>query len=70
VATLVAPSGTNYVLARRVGGAFDDLILDTNVAIGAGEWAAGEWQLLVQDRAARDTGALNSFELNITPSCQ
>jgi serine protease len=69
VVTLIAPSGENYVLAKRTGGATDDLALYTEVPAAVGVTAAGDWQLLVQDRASKDVGTLTAFDLTITPNC-
>jgi serine protease len=70
VVSLIAPSGTTHVLAKRTGGAADDLFLDMDVPAAVGGVAGGEWQLLVQDRASKDVGSLQSFDLTITPNCQ
>ncbi len=68
--TLIAPNGAQFVVSNRVGGNADNLVL-VNSAVTAfnGAAAAGTWQLKVQDLAAIDVGALNSWSLAITGAC-
>jgi bacterial leucyl aminopeptidase len=70
VVTLLSPAGAQVIVSNRAGGAADNLVL-TNSAITAlnGQTAAGTWQLKVQDRAAADVGAVNSWSLRITGTC-
>jgi hypothetical protein len=71
VVTLVAPNGSEIVLVNRKGRSADDivgvygadLIAEGNLAGLSSVALAGSWRLRVQDRAARDTGRLNSWAL-------
>jgi subtilisin-like proprotein convertase family protein len=73
-ATLTAPSGTSVVLHNRSGGNADNLqrSFDTastpGLSVLLGQAVQGDWQLLVQDLAAVDTGRLNRWEMEIVPS--
>ncbi len=71
VVTLIAPNSQSYVLAKRAGGPLDNLNLDTDVStMFTGAPAAGDWQLVVQDRGPRNVGTLERFEVTITSLCQ
>jgi vibriolysin len=71
VVTLIAPSGTQYVVSNRAGGSADNLILNGSVITAFnGQAAAGQWKLKVQDRAGQDVGTLNSWSLEIGGDCQ
>jgi serine protease len=70
VVTLLAPTGESFVLAKRTGGAADDLLIDTDLPAAVGLAAGGEWKLLVQDRALRDRGTLTEFELGLEQACE
>lgn len=69
--TLYAPSGTSVVLHNRAGGGADNLKSTFDVTTTSGlrnlvkHPIAGDWVLHVQDLAARDTGRLNSWEIDI-----
>ena len=70
--TLTSPSGTEVVLHNRTGGTTDDLMESYDPAntpvlnAFAGEPAAGEWTLHVQDLAAIDRGRLKAWSLDLT----
>jgi subtilisin-like proprotein convertase family protein len=70
VVTLIAPSGTQFVVSNRAGGSADNIII-TNQAITTfnGQPAAGTWRLKIQDLAAQDVGTLNSWSLLINGNC-
>jgi subtilisin-like proprotein convertase family protein len=70
VVTLISPSGTQFIVSNRAGGAADNIII-TNQAITAfnGQRAAGTWQLKVQDLAPPDAGTINSWSLLINGNC-
>jgi subtilisin-like proprotein convertase family protein/subtilisin family serine protease len=69
--TLIAPSGKFVVIHERNGGGSDDIratfdpMTTPALASLAGQFVQGDWTLLVQDLAARDTGRLNRWELEI-----
>lgn len=64
VLTLQSPSGTKVILHSRSGGNKDDISTTYYVtkSIGA-ETQTGDYKLLVQDRAARDTGKLTDWKI-------
>ena len=65
--TLISPSGTRAILHDRSGKRQNDVILvNIPVTTFQASTAAGEWKLLVQDLARRDTGTLNSWSLTVT----
>ena len=70
VVTLIAPSGTQFIVSNRSGGSADNIIIN-NQAITTfnGQPAAGTWRLKVQDLAAQDVGTLNSWSLVINGNC-
>ncbi len=71
VVTLVAPSGTSYVVSNRSGGSADNIILSNSLVTAFnGQAAAGTWQLRVTDLAGADLGTLNAWSLAITGDCQ
>ncbi|MCB1608594.1 MAG: proprotein convertase P-domain-containing protein, partial [Xanthomonadales bacterium] len=59
---LIAPDGSSYTLHNRTGGGTDNLI-KTYTVNASSEVANGTWQLRVRDRAAGDTGYLDSWSL-------
>ncbi|MHA7632688.1 M4 family metallopeptidase [Corallococcus sp. M7] len=65
--SVTSPSGKTAVLQDRKGGSVDDIAgsFDLTEAF-KGESAKGEWTITVEDKAARDTGTLNNWSLNIT----
>ncbi|MFI8827018.1 M28 family metallopeptidase [Streptomyces sp. NPDC053431] len=62
VVDLVAPDGSVYNLHNRSGGSADN-INQTYTVNASSEVANGVWKLRVQDKAAIDTGYINSFKL-------
>lgn len=70
--SLIAPSGTAAILHDRRGGGTDNLqqTFDSTSTPGLaallGQPMSGDWTLHVQDLAARDTGRLNRWELELT----
>ncbi|MDQ1659622.1 MAG: hypothetical protein QOD41_4705 [Cryptosporangiaceae bacterium] len=62
VVDLLAPDGTVYNLQNRTGGSTDNI--DQTYPVNASsEVANGTWKLRVQDKAAIDTGYVDSFSL-------
>ncbi|GHJ44311.1 hypothetical protein Cs7R123_16530 [Catellatospora sp. TT07R-123] len=70
VVSLVAPSGTVYVLQSRQGGSADN-VDQTYTANLSAQAANGTWRLRVQDAAATDAGFVNTWTLTlaVTPLC-
>ncbi|HVG96377.1 MAG TPA: S8 family serine peptidase, partial [Chloroflexota bacterium] len=72
VVSLAPPAGAAVVLHNRAGGATQNLKRTYNasttpaLARFAGASARGRWTLKVEDRAARDSGTLVSFGLDLT----
>ncbi|MFF7443343.1 M4 family metallopeptidase [Streptomyces sp. NPDC008122] len=62
VVDLIAPDGSVYNLSNRAGGSADN-IQQTFTVNASSEVANGAWKLRVQDKAAADTGYINSFKL-------
>ncbi|MEU1229460.1 M4 family metallopeptidase [Streptomyces sp. NPDC005828] len=62
VVDLIAPDGSVYNLSNRAGGSADN-IQQTFYVNASSEVANGAWKLRVQDKAAADTGYINSFKL-------
>lgn len=63
---LRSPAGTEEVLHDRTGRDADDLNLGVDVTrIFEGETAVGDWQLVVSDHAAQDTGRLLTWRLEL-----
>ncbi|MFF8508137.1 M4 family metallopeptidase [Streptomyces sp. NPDC015492] len=62
VVDLVAPDGSAYSLSNRSGGSADNIV-QTFTVNASSEVANGAWKLRVQDKAAADTGYINSFKL-------
>ncbi|MFF9913961.1 M28 family metallopeptidase [Streptomyces sp. NPDC013457] len=62
VVDLVAPDGSVYNLHNRSGGSADNIV-QTYTVNASSEVANGAWKLRAQDRAAIDTGYINSFKL-------
>ncbi|MFH8627699.1 M4 family metallopeptidase [Streptomyces vietnamensis] len=62
VVDLIAPDGSVYNLSNRAGGSADN-INQTYTVNASSEVANGTWKLRVQDKAAIDTGYINSFKL-------
>ncbi|WP_329283217.1 M4 family metallopeptidase [Streptomyces sp. NBC_00691] len=62
IVDLVAPDGSVYSLSNRSGGSADNIV-QTFTVNASSEVANGAWKLRVQDKAAVDTGYINSFKL-------
>ena len=64
IVDLVAPDGTVYNLQNRTGGSADNIVktFTTNVS---SEAINGAWKLRVADRAAADTGYINSWSITM-----
>ena len=62
---LVAPDGTESVLADRINGGFYPGGIDFQFSSTAhwGENSAGTWDLMIRDNVSGDTGTLNSWSL-------
>ena len=70
VVTLAAPGGATFVVADKVGGAADNIIIiDQVITTFDGMPAAGTWKMLVQDLATGDVGTLDSWSLKIVGDC-
>ncbi len=70
VVSLISPAGTAFVVSNRAGGSADNLVINNQaIAAFAGQAAAGNWTLRVQDAAAGDVGALTSWSLRVVASC-
>jgi subtilisin-like proprotein convertase family protein len=65
VVSLTSPSGKTAVISNRAGGSADNIKGDFDLSAFAGESSKGDWKLTVEDKAARDTGKLNSWNLAI-----
>ncbi|MFI9582393.1 M4 family metallopeptidase [Streptomyces sp. NPDC052236] len=63
VVDLLAPDGTVYPLKPFSSSDSADNVVATYTVNASSEVANGAWQLRVQDRAARDTGYINSVKL-------
>ncbi|MEP6666604.1 MAG: M36 family metallopeptidase, partial [Nocardioidaceae bacterium] len=69
--TLIPPGGKHVVLSHRSGGSSDDLkqtwrsIDHAGLAALAGEPTGGTWRLSVADLAARDTGTLSEWSIQV-----
>jgi serine protease len=64
IVNLVAPSGQEFVLHNRTGGATANIHQTFQVAAAAGLRTAGNWQLKVSDRAAIDVGTIDTWTLH------
>ena len=60
---LHSPSGQVAVLHDNTGGSANDIVKTFTVDM-TGADSAGNWQLKAVDSARRDTGTINSWELN------
>lgn len=63
VVDLVAPDGTVRNLKAYSGSDSADNVVATYTVDASSEVAVGTWKLRVQDRAAQDTGSINSWSL-------
>jgi subtilisin-like proprotein convertase family protein len=66
VVSLIAPSGTAYVLQNRTGGSTHNIDTVYTVNLSA-EVANGTWTLRAQDMAAADSGYIDTWTLNLAP---
>ena len=64
VVELVAPDGTVYTLSNRVGGSADNIVKTYTVNLSS-EAINGSWKLRAKDRAATDTGYINSWSITM-----
>ncbi|MBI2380526.1 MAG: S8 family serine peptidase [Gammaproteobacteria bacterium] len=64
VVDLLSPNGTVFNLHNRSGGSADNIVKTYSVNTG-GVARTGTWKLRVKDRAAIDTGYINSWKLTI-----
>ncbi len=64
VVSLIAPSGTAYVMHNRTGGSADNINQTYTVSLAAGA-ANGTWKLRVQDAAGGDVGYIDSWTLTL-----
>lgn len=60
VMDLIAPDGTAYNLHNRTGSGTDNIIRSYSLALGS-KARLGTWRLRVSDRAAQDTGHIESW---------
>lgn len=60
VVDLIGPDGVVYNLQNRAGGSADNIVRSFSVAVGA-KSRLGTWKLRVTDRAAQDTGHIESW---------
>ena len=63
---LISPDAKEFVLHRKEGGGSDNLKKTFKMELPAGIATTGAWKLNVNDTAARDEGALNSWGLIMT----
>ena len=64
IVELIAPDGTVYMLSNRVGGSADNIIKTYTVNLSS-EAINGAWKLRARDRAASDTGYINSWSITM-----
>jgi leucyl aminopeptidase len=64
VVDLVAPDGTVYNLQNRSGGSADNIVKTFTTNLSS-ETINGAWKLRVADRAATDTGYINSWSITM-----
>lgn len=69
IVAVESPSGTQVVLSNRSGGSADDYSYSGTISGFSGESAAGTWRLVVSDRAAQDTGTIDTFSVEVTTDC-
>jgi PKD repeat protein len=62
IVDVIAPDGTVYNVHNRTGGSADNINTTFNVNL-SGEALNGSWRLRAADRAAADTGYINSWSL-------
>jgi len=64
IVDLVAPDGTVYNLQNRTGGSADNVVKTFTTNLSS-EAINGAWKLRVADRAAADTGYINSWSITM-----
>ena len=62
VVELLAPNGQVFTLQSRVGGSADNVQKTFSVNAGSLQ-RTGSWQLRVSDRAAKNTGRIDSWSI-------
>ena len=62
IVDLVAPDGSVYNISNRAGGSADNINKTVNINL-SGEALNGTWKLRAADRAAADTGYINSWSI-------
>ncbi|MCR6625280.1 MAG: proprotein convertase P-domain-containing protein [Pseudoxanthomonas sp.] len=62
IVDLLAPDGSVYVLHNRTGGSADNINQTYTVNLSS-EALNGNWRLRARDRAAADTGYINSWSI-------
>lgn len=62
IVDVIAPDGTVYNVHNRSGGSADNIVKTYNVNVGT-KSRNGTWKLRVRDRAASDTGYINSWKM-------
>ena len=70
IVRLISPAGREMFLREKQGGSEDNVILDEELAIDAGD-IQGDWTLKIRDAGPRDIGTLDSWSLEFTKvSCE
>jgi Zn-dependent metalloprotease/subtilisin-like proprotein convertase family protein len=64
IVTLVAPDGSTYALHNRAGGSADNINQTYTVNLSS-EVSNGTWKLRVEDAAAADVGAIDTWTLSL-----
>ena len=64
IVDLIAPDGTVYTLQNRTGGSADNIVKTFTVNLST-ETINGTWKLRARDRAASDTGYINSWSITM-----
>ena len=62
IVDLVAPDGSVYNIHNRTGSSTDNINKTVNINL-SGEALNGTWKLRAADRAAADTGYINSWSI-------
>ena len=64
IVDLIAPDGSVYTLQNRTGGSADNIVKTFTVNLST-ETINGTWKLRARDRAASDTGYINSWSITM-----
>ena len=64
IVDLIAPDGSVYNLQNRSGGSADNIVKTFTVNLST-ETINGTWKLRARDRAASDTGYINSWSITM-----